>query len=1155
MALQYVFGTSGSGKTHYLYQKAVDTAVKEPDTSVFFIVPEQFTMQAPKEIIALHPRHGMMNIDVISFRRLAYRVFEELAVENLTVLDDMGKSMVLQKVAVLEKRNLGLYQRLLDKNGFIGQLKSMLSEFYQYGIAPDKLEELEKAASRPLLKQKLQDMAVLYHGFQEYIAGRFSTAEEILESLCRVLPQSRLIKNSVIFLDGYTGFTPVQYRIAGLLLSYAKEVTVSVTLDPEKNPYEEVSIQNLFYMGKHMVSRLERIRRQSGAKKREDIICGEQPRFLKAPALGFLEKRLFRPGSPYEDREGLRPAADQIWLYQGKNPGEEIRFVCTQIERAVRREGMRYRDMAVITGDLGEYGKEISRQFEEAGIPFFLDDKKKIVENPLVELIRSALEVISQDFSYESLCRYLKCGLSGTWKETAEQLSEGDCPWKSRLLADRLENYIRALGIRGYSRWDSSWDRTYRGGESINLEELNAYRQEVLEPLAKLREAFSEENATVDSVTAKLEEFLEEEKAEEKLAWYEGIFTRNKQTVLAKEYGQAMGLVKEMFQRLRALLGEEKTSRKDYGRLLDAGFDEIQVGSIPAAVDRVVAGDLTRTRLDAVKILFFVGVNEGIVPQRKGQKSLLTDEEREFFAQNEAELAPTAREDGCIQRFYQYLMLSKPSWRLVLSYAQLSPTGDTRRPSGLLGEVKGIFPQLKTIGEEDWEWPIQKAGDGIRRIIAGFQEENGTEDPEFLEIYRWFSSQEEWKDAIERLTEAAFSSYKERGIGRAAAKALYGSVLQGSVTRMEKYASCAYAHFLQYGLELMERREYELAAADMGNLFHQAIDQCFKRAGERELDMTSMGEETRKALVKECVEEIAGQYGNTILQSSARNAYLTARIERITDRTIWALAEQMKKGDFVPAAFEVSFSAIDDLKAMKISLSEEEALYLQGRIDRLDLCEDETHVYVKIIDYKSGGTSFDLAALYYGLQLQLVVYMDAALEREERRHPGKEAVPAGMFYYHIKDPVADWEPGQSEEDVEQEILGQLRMNGLVNSELEVIRHMDREIEKESQVIPVVLKKGIVEEARSSVAGRERFEALRMYVRKKLKEAGQEILQGNIKVNPYKQGNRTGCDYCPYHAVCGFDRKTAGYGYRRLKALKSEEVWGEIMPEEKEEGEA
>ena len=357
------------------------------------------------------------------------------------------------------------------------------------------------------------------------------------------------------------------------------------------------------------------------------------------------------------------------------------------------------------------------------------------------------------------------------------------------------------------------------------------------------------------------------------------------------------------------------------------------------------------------------------------------------------------------------------------------------------------------------------------------------------------------------------------------------------------------SHFLKYGLELMERQEYEVAAADMGNLFHQSIDLCFQTARDQGIDWHNLGEEERKKLVGQCVCQVTEQYGNTILKSSARNTYLTERIRRITDRTIWALAEQIKKGDFVPSGFEVSFSAIDNLKAMKISLSRDEELHLRGRIDRLDLCEDENCVYVKIIDYKSGSTSFDLAALYYGLQLQLVVYMDAAIEREEKRHPGKEVAPAGIFYYHIQDPVVDWDPEAGEEDVEEQILKKLRMSGLVGSDLEVIRHMDREIETESQVIPVAMKDGLIAEVRSSVASKERFSALKKYVRHKLKKAGQEILSGNIPVSPYKQGNRTGCDYCPYHAVCGFDKKTAGYGYRRLRSLKPEEIWQEIEENE------
>ena len=634
----------------------------------------------------------------------------------------------------------------------------------------------------------------------------------------------------------------------------------------------------------------------------------------------------------------------------------------------------------------------------------------------------------------------------------------------------------------------------------------------------------------------------------------------------AREYSQVYDRVLELLGRLEGLLGAEKTDMKNYSQILDAGFGEIKVGVIPATIDQVMVGDITRSRLEDVKVLFFVGVNEGTVPQRKSGASLLTDRDRAVFKEFNMELAPTAREDGCIQKFYLYLMMAKPSRRLVLTYAGMSSEGKSQRPSSLIGEVQKLFPGIPVLDEGLVDWPVRTVRDGRERLIDGLrklrEEKEGetakapegrdAEENAFMELYRYFYCSDGHREKVKQLVDAAFYSYEERGIGRAAARALYGQSLQGSVTRLEQFASCAYAHFLKYGLELMERQEYELAAVDMGNLFHQSIDRCFAVMKERKQDWRGLTEEGRKQLVKECVAQVTKEYGNTIMASSARNAYLAGRVERITDRTIWALAEQVKKGDFEPTGFEVSFSAIDNLKAMRIRLSEDEELMLRGRIDRMDLCEDGEHVYVKIIDYKSGTTAFDLAALYYGLQLQLVVYMDAAVEMEERNHPDKEVVPAGIFYYHINDPLADRQEGMTVEEIEKQILRQLRMDGLVNSELDIISHLDRDIQKESDVIPVAIKDGYVQESRSSVASTRRFEDLRRFVNHKLREAGQDILKGNIDLKPYKQTARTACDYCPYHAVCGFDTKTAGYGYRRLAGLKPEDIWAQISPVEEEE---
>ena len=1139
MALQLILGGSGSGKTTYLYDEVIRLSMEHPQEQYFLIVPEQFTMQTQKDIVTRHPNHGTMNIDIVSFARLAYRIFEELAVEQLSVLDDMGKSMVLRKVAAAQKRQLVLFGGQLSKPGFVGQLKSMLSEFYQYGITPEALREMAPSARSPLLRQKLEDLALVEQSFQEYIEGHYITTEQVLDVLCRLIPESGLIRNSVIALDGYTGFTPVQYRLTELFLVYAKQVYVTVTADEAAGIYGKMGIQNLFYMSRQMAVRLSEIAEKNQVKKLPDIMLGEQKnrRFARRPELAWLEQNLFRYGT---ETAYTGEATDSIVFFQASNPSGEVSHIVHEIQRLVQEGKARYREIAVITGDLPGYGKEITHQFTQNQIPHFMDDKKNVLDNCLVELIRASLEAVRQDFSYESVMRYLRTGLVS----------------QERTMVDRLENYILAMGIRGGKRFRETWERTYRGAGDLNVTEVNAFKDRVLAPLFAMQERFRQADLTIAGMTEAVLTLLADCRAEEQLESYQEYFTKIGEHRLAKEYGQVYGLVTELLKRLSDLLGEERVSRKEYLEILDAGFAELKVGVIPAVADRVVVGDITRTRLAHIRVLFFAGVNDGIVPARKERGSLLSDRDRDFLGEHHLELAPTAREESFQQRFYLYLMMTKPSKQLILSWCRTGADGKSRRPSFLIGELRAMFPNAVLTDQETQADPeIYSVAEAKQRLSAKLgqyrdgQLEQDEENAQFLELYRWFASSKDNQETLRRFMDAAFFVYEQQGISHAVAKALYGEILSGSVTRLEQYAACAYSHFLRYGLELLERKRFELASSDIGTLFHESIDLCFRRVKEKQYDWHTMTNETRDMLVEECVAAVTENYGNTILGSSARNRYLAQRVEQITKRTVWALQQQIKKGDFIPVGFEVSFSAADNLSAMKIALSESEALHLRGRIDRMDVCEDGGKVYVKIIDYKSGSTSFDLLALYYGLQLQLVVYMDAVTEMAQHHYPDKEVVPAGILYYNIADPLAEKKGQPDPEKIDAEILKKLRMNGLVNSELEVVRHLDRTIEKESDVIPVVLKDGEVQAGRSSVANRERFARLSQFVHRKLKEAGQEILDGEIGVAPYKNGQRTACDYCPYHAVCGFDRKTSGYEFNRWKNRKTEEIWEEICREQ------
>ena len=400
------------------------------------------------------------------------------------------------------------------------------------------------------------------------------------------------------------------------------------------------------------------------------------------------------------------------------------------------------------------------------------------------------------------------------------------------------------------------------------------------------------------------------------------------------------------------------------------------------------------------------------------------------------------------------------------------------------------------------------------------------EEPLFQELYSWYLRSPEYQELTKKLTDAAFMRKPADRISASVARALYGEVSPNSATRLERFAACAFAHFLRYGLEITERAEYEFRAMDMGNVIHQALEKFAAELQRKGLRWSELDEEERDSIVEECLNQVAADYGNTILKSSARNQYMIERTSRILKRTVWALQEQLRQGEFLPEGFEVSIGG--------------------GRIDRLDVLKEDKKVYVKIIDYKSGNTSFDLVSLYHGLQLQLVVYMDAALDAEQRKHPDCDIQPAGIFYYNVKDPMIQENIQADMDSIQPGLLKELKMNGLVAANSEVIQKMDRSLVS----LPVTYNKDGSFRKGSSVATREQFRLLNEYVKRKISDIRGEILSGDTEVSPYELVKRTACTYCSYQGVCGFDRKIPGYEYRRLKQFSDQEIWNHLEEEER-----
>ena len=1102
MSLKFVFGPSGSGKSYQLYDYVIRESVKFPDRQYIVLVPEQFTMQTQKDLVMQHPNHGIMNIDVLSFVRLAYRIFEETGGQALPVLDDEGKNLILRKIAGDYEKDLKVLKGNMKKLGYISEVKSVLSEFDQYDIGEEELRQMKAAAGEnSRLYYKLQDLEVLYIGFKKYLEDRFITKEELLGALCRVVKGSDILKESTIVLDGFTGFTPVQNRLLGELLEVCREVIVTVTMDDRENPYVYKHPYQLFALGKHTVTSLIQIAAERKVSVEDPLCLYERPlyRFCDNSAMEFLERNIFRNSKEcYKERQGA------VQVHVARNPREEAMKAAGRVRNLVRTKGYRYRDIGVIVSNMEVYGDDLGQAFDLYEIPVFMDHKRSILLNSFVEYIRSLLNMVKDNFSYESVFRFLRTNLSGfTYGEV-----------------DELENYVIALGIRGYKKWQESWIRRPKYMEEENLEILNHNRVRLVEKVDTLVYVLRQRSKTVKDVTMALYEFMVREELQ--LQRQSEAFQEAGELALAKEYSQVYRILIELFDKFVELLGDEKVTMDEYLKLLDAGLEEARVGVIPPGIDQVVVGDMQRTRLKDIKALIFVGANDTFLPGALIRSGLLTERDRDKFATGKIHLSPGGKEKAYEQKFYLYMNLTKPSETLDIYYSKVSADGKSIRPSYLIQEMQRLFSGLEIEDEEKQAFSAQEWTPrlGMQKVIRGFQDGNAM-DQEWQELYSWYKRQPQWQYRVEELMKSGFYTRPADGLTKEVAKQLYGEHFQDSITRIERFSACAFAHFLTYGLRLRERQIYEFQPIDLGNVCHSALEYYSRKLKEEHLSWTEIEEEKRQEYIDDSVEHAISDYGNSVLYSSARNEYMIERMKRLLTRTIWALTKQLEAGDFVPVAYEMRFE--------------------NGKIDRVDLCKDKDKVYVKVLDYKTGSKAFDVVALYHGLQLQLMVYMDAAVKMTQKHYPDSEVIPAGVFYYRLNDPLVEKKVVGEEEEIWQKVLKELKVDGVMNLKDETLEHLDHCQAGESAVIPVKYNKNGSLSKNSKVASEQEFEVMMRHALGKVLKVHRKILSGEVAAFPYRRKQESGCDYCAYRHICGFDQKIPGYKYRDIFEMTQSEV--------------
>ena len=1116
MSVRFLLGASGSGKSRQIYNEIIQASIKEPERNFYLIVPEQYTMEAQRELVTMHPAGGMMNIDAIGMNRLAYRVFDELGISTGQVLEDFGKSMLIKKILCEQQDTLHVYGSYYDKLGFVDEMKSMMSEIFQYNIKQDTIDEImEQIPEDSVVAGKMQDIRHIYEEFEAFAGERYIVAEQLVELLTRHVGQSKLVCGSSLYFDGFTGFTPVQLELVEKLMTCADDLTFSFTLDDRDQKYEHIKDYELFYLTKTTIKKLTEAAAAAGVEIESPVVLPGtiNYRLGENRELFFLERNLFR--SPYQK---WKQPLERIHLTATGDAQDEIVFVASTIRRLVREKGYRYKDIAIVAGDLEQASHIYERVMNEYEIPVFIDANACLKANPCAETIRSVLAVLADDFSYDSVFRFLKAGMTDLSFEDIEL----------------LENYALKRGVRGYSRWNRAVSENYEKTSPVNIEEI---RQAFMKMFGDIRKVFADKKAVTKDYVEALYDFLLQIHMYEKLEDRKNELYEENRINEGDAYGQIFEKTVRLFDKIAELLGDTKMSVKEFYEIVDTGLSDIEVGVVPPTVDRVLIGDITRSRLNHIKVLFFTSVNDGIVPKAPKKGRILSDRDRDILSDCGLELAPSDKQNSYIEQFYIYTILTKPSDHLYISYHKLSASLESMRPSYLLGRISNIFPSLQAEEYDAASCMPDTVNRSLRRILRA----EDSEDAESRILTRI-------------LTEKGFAGeltaiYKGRTYRNVAEQLppetialLYGRYLHASVSKLELYARCGFAYFLKYGLRLKEREMYQVDVRNVGVILHSVMEGLFKQVRDtRNNDWENFPEDERMLMVTELVNRAAEESAGDFFEDNARNAYMLQMIERMAQTSAGMLQKHIRLGSMKPGMLEKTFdSAKDEVGSYLFELPNQIQMSINGKIDRVDVEEEDGTVYIKVIDYKSSARKLSLEEILNGEQLQLVTYSAIAYEIEKMIYPDKNIQIAGLLYYSFDDPVIEIESSEIDTDTEQpefsdqekldaERMEKMKLQGFVNESPAVIQKMDHTC---NQSLPVKLDKNGDIKKSENVVSADQIRTIMELTRENIEELGSQIAEGKIAIEPYKNKSNTGCDYCEFKNICHFDVKNGGNQYRR-----------------------
>ena len=1089
--LKIIYGKSGTGKSFNLYKDIKENLSKG---KIFLIVPEQSNLSAEQKLFEFLGVSSLINIEVLTLSRMASRIMQEVGLQKEAHLTNAGKAMVIYDILDKEKNNLKFLGNS-DKN--IDIVMNMITEFKKHNITDEKLEETE--ISNVYTKLKLDDIKLIYKEYNKKLIDKFIDENDILTIISTEINKSKLFENSYIYIDDFNGFTPQEYLVFEELLKKATELTVTVSTDCLEIVDKE---SDIFYFNKIFANKIIDIANKNNVKV-EKIKCTENKR-IKSEELLFLEKNLFN----YSNSKKFEKENNDIKLFLANNVYSEIENVAKEILELVKKENYDFKDISIVTDNIDGYNNEVKIICDKYGIPVFIDEKKELNQNILIKFILALIDVFAKNWSFDSVFNYLKIGLLDFDKlEIAE-----------------LEEYCTKWGIKNY-KWFKEFNYELANEKQERLENL---RNKIIEPLMNFKNQVFE-NKTVKQISKVLYEFLIENKIDEKLDLK---IKKANNIEINNEYNTSYKIIIDILNEMVDIFGDEKITFDNYRNLLQIGLSSSELGKIPATQNKVILGDVRRSRNDNIKINFIIGLNDGSFPSFNKFEGYLDDNDREILRDNGMEIAKTSVELLYESNFDIYNILAMPSNKLYLSYASSDNEGKGLRPSILIKKIKRIFPNLNESSDIiNKEYIVTNEVATFDDSISVYGEFLNGKDisKEWKKVLSYYNNFED--DKFKKIIKSINYTNKSEIISESNIKRLYGNRLKTSISRIEQYKRCPFAFHMKYGLKLKEKEELKIDSIDTGNFMHEVIDVFFEKIDKNNLDIKNIEESEIKNLVSSIIDELLDSYKYYILSSTAKFKALTRRLKKVVYESIEYIVYTIKNSKFDILGHEIEFSNSGKYKPIIIDMEDGRKIEITGKIDRVDIGTYSDKKYVRIIDYKSSIKNIDMNQVEAGLQIQLITYLDAISVAENY-------LPSGMLYLGLIDNIIKSNKNMLDEDIKQEIRRKFRMNGLVLADINIIKMMDTSLENgSSDIIPVTIKKdGEISEGKSSILKEDKFKELQIKVNEIIKEISKEILNGKIDISPYNYNKHTGCDYCEYKAICNFDPNFKNNTYNYIKKV-------------------